>query len=184
MWNFQHCVLCEINLFSVLHLATGSVCQVPSNLRTPPWNHPGSNVLHLCLLNPIWMWSFREKKGPPQFSWMDSSIIVLDERYIYLLMSLLYDVCLMCVVFVRATQYLSSQENPSWTFLRKNSDLQDSNKKASLTTLKPETTNFSVSCSYVVYGLWVLVEIGLFFLLMVTATATMCSCRNIPPGPG
>ena len=39
-------------------------------------------------------------------------------------------------------------------------------------------------CRYVVYGLWVLVEIALFFVLIVMATVVMCSCKNIPPGPG
>ena len=36
----------------------------------------------------------------------------------------------------------------------------------------------------VVYGLWVLVEIGLFFLLLVIATVTMCTCTRLPAGSG
>ena len=37
---------------------------------------------------------------------------------------------------------------------------------------------------YVVFGLWVLVEIALFFVLLVGATIIMCTCKNVPPGAG
>ena len=35
-----------------------------------------------------------------------------------------------------------------------------------------------------VFGLWVLSEIGLFVLLLIMATAIMCTCKNIPSGAG
>ena len=37
---------------------------------------------------------------------------------------------------------------------------------------------------FVVFGLWVLVEITLFFILLVTATVIMCTCSKVPPGAG
>ena len=39
--------------------------------------------------------SFRERKGPPQFTWMDSSVVVLDERYC--LVSLIY----LCKIYLK-----------------------------------------------------------------------------------
>ena len=37
---------------------------------------------------------------------------------------------------------------------------------------------------YIVFGLWVLVEIALFFVLLVGATVIMCTCTNVPSGAG
>lgn len=36
----------------------------------------------------------------------------------------------------------------------------------------------------VIYGFWIMAEIGVFFLLLVAATGVMSGCRQVPSGPG
>ena len=44
--------------------------------------------------------------------------------------------------------------------------------------------NMDESDKFVVFGLWVLIEITIFFVLLVSATVFMCTCNKVPPGPG
>ncbi len=52
---------------------------------------------------------------------------------------------------------------------------------AQFLNITPQTADTD---KFVVFGLWVLVEITLFFVLLVTATIIMCTCSNVPPGAG
>jgi len=44
--------------------------------------------------------------------------------------------------------------------------------------------NLDESDKFVVFGLWVLVEITVFFILLVSATVIMCTFEKVPEGPG